>query len=144
MRRLATLRAKSTEVSDPGAPAMLAPAVAGNAGSVWRLVAVADGPRRARVLASQTGSALRQEWRFSSDESTSTTETVILALTDGLVRLAGLEARQVVVVVSDLTLSGYLWRGWDVHSVTLHRALIGLVGAAGAMSVTFSPLRRQQ
>lgn len=141
MRRLATSMAQSSEVNDPGAPAPLAPAVVGNAGSVWRLGAVANGPRRARVLASQIGAALRQQWRFGSDESTSTTEIEVLALADGLLRLAELGACRVDVAVADRTLSGYLWRGWVVHSLALHRALSGLVDAAGGLAVTFRPTR---
>jgi hypothetical protein len=112
-----------------------------NPETTWILGAFADGPRRAGVLAQQVGTVRRQKWRFTSDESISTTEIVALALADGLLRLAELGARRVDVAVADRTLSGYLWRGWVVHSLTLHRAVSDLVDAAQGLAVTFRPMR---
>ena len=140
--RLAAPMASSSGANDPGAPAKSAPEVVENGNQAWRLGAVADGPRRARVVARQLGDPEHQVWPFTADGSTSTTEVVLLALTDGVDRLRQIGATSVTIVVNDPTLHGYVWRRWTVHSLRVHSALTAFDKATLGIVVNLEPARK--
>ena len=133
---------QSSEVYDPGAPAESAPAVVENGNRRWRLGAAADGPRQARLVARQRGDDHRHDWRFSVENSTSTSEVVLLGLTDGVDRLSEMGATSITVIVTDPTLHGYIWRRWEVHSLRMHTALAAFLKATRGIEVTLEPGRK--
>lgn len=140
--RLSASMAASSEANDPGAPAKSAPEVVENGKRAWRLGAVADGPRRARLVARQLGDDRHSHWLFTADSSTSTTEVVALALAYGLRQLRQLGATAATIVVTDLTLHGYLWRAWKIHSLRVHTAIEAFDTAIRGIEVNLEPGRK--
>ncbi len=73
-----------------------------------------------------------------NDDAQSVPETVLRAYSDGLRLLADLGATDVVLVVLDRTLDGYLRLGWRPRSLAMLRALRGLVQALEPFEVRWS------
>lgn len=130
-----------TRASSTGAPAQSAPAAVEN-GTAWRIGVWVDGPHRAQVIARQVGDQWHEGWAFADNESLSVPEIVVRALADGLRRLRDRGATEVTVVVTDQTLHGYGWRGWDVHSLRMHVALQQLQSARASIKLIWQPGRR--
>lgn len=139
VRTLAVPTAQSSGTNGPGAPARSAPAVVEK--GLWRIGAVARGSRGATLVARQVGCELHERWEIDLPASESRPEAVLLALTDGMARLCERSANAVTVVVTDRTIVGYVWRGWQPRSLRMHRALAQLVGAAEGLALTFERAR---
>jgi hypothetical protein len=130
-----------TRASSTGAPAQSAPAAVEN-GTVWRIGLWVDGPHRAHVIARRIDDKWHEGWVFADKESLSVPEIVVRALADGLRRLRDRGATEVTVVVTDRTLHGYGWRGWDVRSLRMLDALRQLQAARAGVRLTWEPGRR--
>lgn len=130
-----------TRASSTGAPAQSAPAAVEN-GTVWRIGVWVDGPHQAHVIARRVDDQWHEGWAFADKESLSVPEIVVRALADGLRRLHDRGATEVTVVVTDRTLHGYGWRGWDVRSLRMHVALQQLQSARASIRLLWQPGRR--
>src|SRR5665213_3402900 len=131
--RLASSTVLSSELSDPGAPALSAPAVAGKSDHAWRLGARAQGARNVLVVVRPPGSQ-PERWLVDASESESCPEAALRGLEEGLRHVRARGATHVTIVVFDNTLAGYLWRGWRPRSLRMHQALSGFLQAADGIA----------
>jgi hypothetical protein len=101
------------------------------------------GPKRADVEVSGQEVA---RFRVQRPESISVPEMYLWAATRAFEGLGGDQA--VTLLVTDPTLGGLLWDGWEPHSVPLARALVALRREADRLSVRFErghvPRRRKR